>query len=154
MTEVISSVPPWTITNISCWKELFSIEKDKISGTSFRRIYEEHKNIHRYTTNIYTDGSKISDGVAFAFSHQQVNVRRIQAHASIFTAELYAIYYSLNYLQELPSPVTICIDSECNSVNFIAQFFKSISTAYKKSHSRIKQRGALLFSAEPHRCSR
>ena len=136
MTEVISPVPPWTITNISYCKDLFGIEKDKIPGTLFRRIYEEHKNIHRYTTNIYTDGSKTRDGVAFAFSHQQVNTRRIQAHASIFTAELYAIYYSLNYVQELPpSPVTICTDSK--SAIFAISALNSPNPLVQRIRNRI-----------------
>ena len=111
MQEIVSRCPLWRINNIC--DELFTVEKGSISAAVFRRIYENHKRIHRYTISAYTDGSKTRERVALAFRQQQMTVQRIQAHASEFTAELYAIYYSLNYIQGLPpSPVTICFDSK------------------------------------------
>ena len=114
LIEVQSATPPWKIDNITYCDELFGISMDNVAPRAFRRLYEEHKENHRYSLTIYTDGSKTGEGVAFAYKHQQEDAQKIQPHTSIFTGELYAIYYALNSAQQNPHPhlpITICTDS-------------------------------------------
>ena len=134
MPEIISQCPTWRMNNISYCDELFTIEKGNVSAAASQRMYENHKRMHRYTICVYTDGSKTRDKVAFAFWHQQTTVQRIQVHASVSTAELHAIFYSLNYIQNLsPSPVAIYLDSKSaimaiialNSSNPLVQLIRS-----------------------------
>ena len=52
----------------------------------------EHIKAHRTTEIYYTDGSKNTDGTAYAYHHRTHNQKtRISNYASIYTAELLAI---------------------------------------------------------------
>ena len=112
LREVESPNPQWNIAGVNRCSDLFEIKKKDLQPVTFRRLFQQHSQIHRYTSRIYTDGSKTNDGVGFAYYHQQSTAHTIPEHASAYTAELYAIYYCLNFIHGLPpAPVTICTDS-------------------------------------------
>ena len=91
---------------------MFEIKKKDLQPATFRRLFQQHAQIHRYTSRIFTDWSKSDAGVSLAYYHQQSTAHTIPEYASAYTAELYAIYYCLNFIHWLPTPrVTICTDS-------------------------------------------
>lgn len=68
---------------------------------------------------VYTDGSKLSDGsvgCAFVIPDLQITKRfKLNDGVSIFTAELFAIYMALSYVNDLtnkPFAVVVCTDSK------------------------------------------
>ena len=69
--EVQSSTLPWKIDNITYCDELFGNSKDSMVPRAFRRLYEEHKESHRFSVTIYTNGSKTGEGGTFAHKNQQ-----------------------------------------------------------------------------------
>ena len=113
INEIPSILPLWTVNNLTFCAALYDIRKDTIRSTAFRRIFERHLLSHRDSSCIFTDGSKDDTGVAFAYSHNNHDfAQRIQQTASIFTAELYAILYSINYATTLHiQSLTIITDS-------------------------------------------
>ena len=113
MEEANPQYALWNINVESC-NDLYEIPKKMITAAAMKKIYERHDTTsHINTIDIYTDGTKCEEGVAYAYLHGETTFsQRIQSCASIFTAELYAIYSSLNYVAELQNkPVTIHCDS-------------------------------------------
>ena len=115
--DIIDELPPayplWCVDNLSCCTDLFDIPKKSIPSEQFRQLFIHHAENHSTDICIYSDGSKDEDSVSFAYLHNNHEFsQRIQHIASIFTAELRAIYDCLNYVNNLPvNHVTIFTDS-------------------------------------------
>jgi ribonuclease HI len=97
--------------------------KKEFSSMALKQLYLEHLRSHQFLACIFTDGSKSQDKVGYAFVHGLTKYkRRIQNAASIFTAELYAIYDSLNYAESLPHRTIIIITDSSSAISAITQY--------------------------------
>ena len=68
----------------------------RLPPEALKRLHLEHAQTHISQAPIYTDGSKTTDGTAFAaILPNRTVARRIPSTASIFTAELHAIWSTL-----------------------------------------------------------
>ena len=68
----------------------------RLPPVALKRLHLEHAQTHISQVPIYTDGSKTTDGTAFAaILPNRTVARRIPSTASIFTAELHAIWSAL-----------------------------------------------------------
>ena len=68
----------------------------RLPPEALKRLHLEHAQTHISQVPIYTDGSKTTDGTAFAaILPNRTVARRIPSTASIFTAELHAIWSAL-----------------------------------------------------------
>ena len=116
LMEVPSTSPMWCIPGLTHCTDLFTIPKSSLTPAQFKRLFEQHATQHQNTLQLFTDGSKSNNSVSFAFLHNEIEFsRRIQPIASAFTAELYAIYKSLDYALTNPNPNQVTIFSDKGS---------------------------------------
>uniref|UniRef100_A0A1B6KR96 ribonuclease H n=1 Tax=Graphocephala atropunctata TaxID=36148 RepID=A0A1B6KR96_9HEMI len=85
--------------------EKYNMSKKHTTPTFIKQYYEERTNLtYKAYTQIYTDGSKNTDGVGSAFYIPALNVKKkfkLNKHMSSYSAELYAIYMSMKYINTL-----------------------------------------------------
>ena len=88
--ETILQKPPWTL-NINICTQLFNIKK-KENPDRLKFAFLEHKEDHRNSAAIFTDGSKTDNGTAYAIVNNNNTIaKEIGNINSIYSAELYAI---------------------------------------------------------------
>ena len=65
--ETTPRFPPWEVRNIRPCDDIIRQPKNSMPDFAIKKIYTNHMESHvKDEYNIYTDGSKTSDGVAFA----------------------------------------------------------------------------------------
>jgi ribonuclease HI len=101
------------VPNLHVCRTLFSLQKDRTPPSTFRGAFLHHIATHVDTVCIYTDGSKTSDGVGFAYvSPLQQYSRRIQDYASVYVAELLAIQSAVRHGCQYPHhTIVVATDS-------------------------------------------
>lgn len=107
----ISPTPPWLLNQCNIDYEYscpYTKTNDQLYIATLAKEY-----IHNHFDNhlkVFTDGSKLnSDQVGCAFFIPDFNVRRqyrLNNNISIFSAEFFAIYMALSFLNDLPRPLT------------------------------------------------
>ena len=121
LTEIVQPVP----TTIPLWEMEPPIVDLSLSETSkthqpnilITKAREKISNMSHYM-QIYTDGSKINNQVGSAFVLPQLGITKsytLKSYHSIFTAELWALYMCLDYVNSMPCPpfkVAIFSDSK------------------------------------------
>ena len=111
---------PWTVTNVAACDDLIRNAKHTIPEKTLKLIFNSHLRTHMDgQLLVYTDGSKTTDGVAFAivgFQRSEIfsaESRKIRNEASIFAAELYAILLAVQKSTKLDIyEITIISDSK------------------------------------------
>jgi hypothetical protein len=82
--------------------QTYSILKRTNSLEELREIFLNHSDAHNECYPLYTDGSKSDDGTGYAFVGDYILYsRRIQDEASIYSAELLAIYDAIAHADTL-----------------------------------------------------
>lgn len=107
-------IPPWTITVPECVLECTIHPKGETSPFVLKATFYDILNKYPQSQVIYTDGSKIEAGVGCAFVKlgEAPHSWSLPSSASIFTAELYAIWQALLYCEHSDSgEFLICTDS-------------------------------------------
>ena len=81
----IPEKPPWTLSHVKVCPFIEATKSNRLNE-EVRADFLSHLGIHP-TTHIYTDGSKMNQGVGFAaVTHNSTNSGGLPAEASIFTA--------------------------------------------------------------------
>ena len=110
----IPEEPPWLFPDIQVCPFLM-INKSSTPIEEIKSAFLSHKDEHD-SIHIYTDGSKKEDGVGYASVLPTYNIAGgLPDEASIFTAELYAIKATVEYLienEEESTNYTIFCDSQ------------------------------------------
>ena len=113
LSEPFPVLPPWKIDGTVLCTEMFDLKKKQIPSHIIQRMFMDHAMNHIDSFQVYTDGSKTSEGVGYAFhcaEHEFKN--RISPISSIFSAELLAIKDAINYAETATSNnLTIFSDS-------------------------------------------
>nr|CAI5844254.1 unnamed protein product [Callosobruchus analis] len=106
-------IAPWVISSIPLHDECSCFSKQDTHAETYRRRFLEILNKYDGATIIYTDESKSDDKVGSAFvTGEQVHYWKLNKAASIFTAELYAIWEALRYIEYCQTGTfLICCDS-------------------------------------------
>jgi kelch-like protein 2/3 len=116
LSEVHPPSPPWHLPNVSHCTELFHIKKNQLSTEEVKAIFLDHRNAHSECYSLYTDGSKSEDGTRYAYVGDDVLFsRRIQGEASIYSAELLAIYDAIGHADSLLNHDNIVIYTDSRS---------------------------------------
>lgn len=90
--------PPWKIPVPKCHLECTVFSKKEYNKRLIKNIFEEIIQRYSNATIIYTDGSKMDQGVGSAFvAENKTHSWRLDYRASIYTAELYAIWQAMLY---------------------------------------------------------
>nr|CAH7742070.1 unnamed protein product [Callosobruchus chinensis] len=108
-----SEHPPWTNKHPCCHLNLLKQDKATTNHQLIRSNFRQLVEVHGDALKIYTDGSKTSDGVGSAFScNNNCYSWTLPPIASVFTAELYAIWQSLKFAERQDhTKILICTDS-------------------------------------------
>ena len=106
-------IPPWKITPPTIHFECAVYKKGETCNTIYLSTFHEIKNNYPDCQIIYTDGSKTDQGVGSAFAIlDKTYYWSLNPKASIYTAELYAIWQALRYIEyEENNTFLICCDS-------------------------------------------
>ena len=93
--------PPWRLPDMVICRDLTLINKKDFNPEYIKLVYEEHISFyHRDSINIYTDGSKMDNGVGCAYFAQNTQQNfKLDRNSSIFTAELYAILKAVQLIE-------------------------------------------------------
>ena len=99
MSSTSYTVPPYKLRLNGLCPGIMSTSKSDTPPALMRTIFVGHTTIHGSNVPIYTDGSKMEEGVgcSVVFPDRTVS-RTLPKAASIYTAELFAIYFLLFYL--------------------------------------------------------
>ena len=107
----LSPVPPWTLNMCSIdykYLDLYTKHADQLLMANLAKE-KIHDNFSEHL-RIFTDGSKLDNGnVGCAFFIPDFNIKRqfrLNNDISIFSAELFAIYMALSYLNDIPRSLT------------------------------------------------
>ena len=113
-TGSVPEKPPWHLSEIQVCPFLM-VNKSCTPSEEIRAAFLSHKGEHD-SVHIYTDGSKMEDGVGFASILPTGSISGgLPIEASIFTAELYAVKATVEHLienDEGPCNYTIFCDSQ------------------------------------------
>ena len=93
--ERAHETPLWLTRNLRACNSIIQNAKATIPERTLKRIFLNHIESHTNDSLVYTDGSKTTDGTAFAavrLSPPGTIVRRMQNGTSVYTAELTAIH--------------------------------------------------------------
>ena len=109
------STPPWLLHCPQINYSLHSLHKDDTAPEIFRHNFNELCADYNHFTRLYTDGSKMGDGIDLAVVWQKsCKTVRLPNNASIFGAMLCAISLVLNIIRhwrdmDLSSSLTLCL---------------------------------------------
>jgi len=154
--------PLWMTSELSSCKELLNIGKNAVTPNILKHIFEAHYIQHSGDICVFTDGSKSPDGTSFAFIYDQYTyTRKVQAEASIFTAELMAILKALRHVSDHSDsrPITVFTDSRaaimainkypqrCSLAQHVQEFIVSlrrrVTLCWVPSHVGVAQNEAV-----------
>ena len=125
--------PPWLLHRPEINFNLHSLHKDDTAPEIFRHNFNELCADYQHCTRLYTDGSKMGDGVASAVVWQKsCKSVRLPGNASIFRAELYAISLALNIIRRCRDTYFIIFSDSMSSLQALSGFKLEIDW-YRKS---------------------
>ncbi|KAG5863239.1 hypothetical protein JTB14_014017 [Gonioctena quinquepunctata] len=89
-------IPPWLLSKVSMRLDLTALPKNETAPVIYRQLFLEIISEFPQSTILYTDGSKTATGVGCALSvENEIHTWSLSSCASIYTAELYAIWQAL-----------------------------------------------------------
>ena len=117
------STPPWELPEPTIDLTLTAVKKGEISPEEFRSLALERIASYRGFTCTYTDGSKTDTGVGCAFvSGNDMRSFVLPPQATVFTAELVAIFRALCFIQISSSPRHVIFTDSLSSLFLIRAF--------------------------------
>jgi len=115
--------PPWLLHRPEINYSLHSLHKDDTAPEIFRHNFNELCADYNHFTRLYTDLSKMGDGVASAVVWQKsCKTVRLPGNASIFRAELYAISLALNIIRRYRDKDFIIFSDSISSLQALSGF--------------------------------
>lgn len=122
--------PPWIEPEMKSDLTLTAYSKQETNPellkSLFCKLIDENYSNHNI---IYTDGSKSSAGTGSAFYHPQKNYKfkyKLNDISSIFTAELFAIAKSLEYIKDLTPKHWIIATDSISAIQSIKKYVSSM----------------------------
>ena len=107
--------PPWCRPKVKICPTLGN--KKESSNNEMKSLFLEHATRHSKAVDIFTDGSKTTDGVGFSVIVPGSSIKRkLSFNFSVFTAELLAILNALIYIFNNPSSKNFVIYTDCLSI--------------------------------------
>ena len=117
--------PPWDVKEVNICKDMSQLVKREVPPIILKNMFLGHLREHEIDSyQIFTDGSKTENGVAFAVYSEHFSIpQRINNCASIFTAELTAILEALKHSRSINnSSISIITDSK-SSIQAIRKLY-------------------------------
>lgn len=121
--------PPWTINIPACNLYLTKYDKTNhpaalITKDLSRLLQEDYSNYNK----IFTDASKTEEGVGAAFiCGENVSKYKLHSATTVCTAELFAIYKSLKYINNTASSKYVILTDSLSAIKAIQHLFPRTS---------------------------
>lgn len=126
MLETPAPCAPWRPVHVSVCEDLFHKKKSDYAPGGLKEAFLLHRNSHNRCCHIYTDGSKSDAGVGYAYTWNTTSfTKRIQSHAGIFSAELFALYSCLSLAARSPHRNVVVFTDSRSSVLAIRKIYAS-----------------------------
>nr|CAI5816970.1 unnamed protein product [Callosobruchus analis] len=112
--RAFSRIPPWVVCPAIIRLDCSIYNKTESSAITLKQTFLGIVNSYNHATILYTDGSKSQEGVGAAFTTSSAIYQyRLNPNASIYMAELYAIWKALEFIcsNETANTCLICSDS-------------------------------------------
>ncbi|XP_046684705.1 uncharacterized protein LOC124370464 [Homalodisca vitripennis] len=107
-----SDIPPWLVLSPEVVLSLHKYKKENTSNLVFTQAFRELLSARETCDIIYTDGSRSEDGTGCAFITASREYRFcLPSVASVYTAELTALFKALNIVCSGTRRLVICSDS-------------------------------------------
>ena len=127
MMEPTTNIPPWTSKLLSSCSDMYQYKKQRNTPQEMRSYFQDHLSEHSQHNNIYTDGSKITNGTGYSFSiENNIISKRISPNASNYTAELYAIFDAITNDSSPPTVTTNIITDSKSAIQAIEKYLSLI----------------------------
>jgi len=98
--RTVPSVPPWLLRRPCFNYDMYAFDKNNVSAEVLQSHFAETKNCFDKHVEIYTDGLKIGESVAYAvICGNQIKRMRLPDKSSVYTAELSAIRLALELIR-------------------------------------------------------
>ena len=153
LEQHISDIPPWIIPDEKICYNMEQFPKNTTPSTQTLSEFFYHK--HNTHIDIYTDGSKSDCGVGSGIVYQSscnrtssrfsTSKKPQSSKASILTAELKAITYSLDYLSNLSNKTCTIYSDSKSSLQSIQQYdpknvlVQDIKLKLTRAHTRSNE---------------
>lgn len=154
--EITLETPIWDMPQPSCASHLSQFKKD----STLPQYYKDQFYIAKYRftgyESIYTDGSKCGNKVAFAFvTPESTTSERIPDGCSIFTAEAFAVFRSLQYIKSSPFKKFVIFTDSLSLIQSIEmenQKNSIVLSIFKILDEIFKQNKRVVFCWVPSHC--
>ena len=122
----IGRVPPWQLQRAQFNLELSAHSKEATAHSMYRQLFAELLGRYRAYAPVFTDGSQVGGATGCCFVlNGAAHKYHIPDGGSVFTAELYAIFYFLLFIsRSAPAHFIICCDS-LSALQALQQFLGS-----------------------------
>lgn len=124
----ISTISPWTIKKPCINLSLSRWKKELTPPSTYRNLLSEEMMKYEGWHTIYTDGSKVENGVGASFVHNnETYMWSLDINCSVYTAEVYAIWQALLFISFSPlKKCLICTDS----LSALTSINKTLTNSY------------------------
>ena len=123
LTKVTSAFPYWMLRGPEIDLTLASSKKGNINPIQFKNDFHDLLDHYPDSKVIYTDGSKNESGVACASVSDNLQIQmRLPDYASIFTAELTAILYTLDMIPSYNDDEFLIVCDSRSSIEAIGHY--------------------------------
>ena len=143
--ERAHETPLWLTRNLRACSNIIQNAKAAIPEKTLKRIFSNHIDTHANDSLVYTDGSKSTDGTAFAVvrpSPPGIIVRKMQNGTSIYTAELTAIHAAVLASSTADEDTVVIISDSKSSIQaLLSSIYRNqlISDIHKACQESPKQ---------------
>jgi ribonuclease HI len=146
----VINIPPWQLRRPTIDTSLTRLEKSKTDPLVYRTGFDNLREKYENFLCAFTDGSKSDNGVtAAAFSSKFFLQIRLPDEASIFTAELYAIRYALDFIASADQSDFILFSDSLSSIQALdsSDFSNPLVVAILEKCHAISERGQQVVLA-------
>ncbi|XP_074034247.1 uncharacterized protein [Leptinotarsa decemlineata] len=118
------NTPPWIIPRANIEYGLLEFKKKntnhRMFNVAFNHLLEQYEDFFP----VYTDASKIEDGVGAAFTSSDFSCSfKLSKENTIITGELYAIWRTLKYMEKKNIPKFLIVTDSLNALETITQLY-------------------------------
>ena len=160
LIQGVPKVPPWIIPKMEVCFDMENFPKNSVLATEIKSEFYKHK--HNTDINIYTDGSKNSNGVGAGISfHTSCNQilkngnKTLNRRSSILSAELKAISIGLQVIEKTCNKTCTIYSDSKGSLQTIMQYNPKHPIAQEiqsKISSASVRNNKIIFCWIPSHC--
>ena len=143
----VPEIAPWSRKRVVICTEMHQYKKGNYAPQELKNLFNEHFETHTGNFNIFTDGSKTTNGVGSVFSSNRTESSfRLSNISTNYTAELVAIYSALKYaMEEKENRNRVTIITDCRSTIQAIEKYYNRHSIIQNIHSLLAANPAEIY---------